>query len=246
MRLIPAIDLRAGRCVRLRQGDFDAETVFAVQPLELLEKFRSWGADWVHIVDLDGARDATAANRPIIDALADGGDVHLQVGGGVRSRAAVAALLDRGVARVVLGSLAVTSPEETVNLIRTFGAGRIAVALDVRMDDLGVPRVAAHGWREQTAISLWDAIEALIAPGLDHLLCTDVGRDGMLAGPNLELYREGLRRYPQFAWQASGGIRSAADLAALAGLGVAAAVSGRALLEGLIPVEELRPFLPNA
>jgi phosphoribosylformimino-5-aminoimidazole carboxamide ribotide isomerase len=250
MRLIPAIDLRGGRCVRLRQGDFDAETVFAFDPLQLLERYRSWGADWLHVVDLDAAREPSVTvrtpNRALIDALIAENGIHVQVGGGLRSRAAIADLLDDGAGRVVVGSLAVNAPAEVTALIRDFGANRMTIALDVRIDDRGTPHVATHGWRQQTTVSLWAAIDALAVHGLTHVLCTDVARDGMLAGPNLELYREARRRHPAIEWQASGGIRHAGDLAALAGLGVAAAVSGRALLENLIMPEELRPFLPNA
>jgi phosphoribosylformimino-5-aminoimidazole carboxamide ribotide isomerase len=246
MRLIPAIDLRGGRCVRLRQGDFRAETVFDVAPRDLLERYRACGADWVHVVDLDGARDAATVNQETIVQLATLPGVQLQVGGGLRSRTAVLALCERGIARAVVGSLAVSAPAELGAIARELGAERIVIALDVRIDEGKVPRVATHGWREQTAIALWDAVEAVAAEGLTRVLCTDVARDGMLAGPNLDLYREAGRRYPAIEWQASGGIRDARDLAALAGTGVAAAVSGRALLEGRIKPEELRPFLPNA
>ncbi len=246
MRLIPAIDLRGGKCVRLRQGDFSAETVFPCAPQDLLERYRSWGADWVHVVDLDAARDGAATNSATLDALAAAAKVHLQVGGGLRTRAAVEACLKRGAARAVLGSLAVSAPLEVAALVQAFGAQRVTAALDVRIDLHGTPRAATHGWREQTSICLWDAVAALMQHGVRHVLCTDVGRDGMLDGPNLELYTEAVRRYPRLEWQASGGIRDAADLHALATIGLAAAISGRALLEDRIALEELRPFLPNA
>ena len=246
MRLIPAIDLRGGRCVRLRQGDFAAETVFDLDPRELLERYRAWGADWVHVVDLDGARDGTTANRDVIALLAAQPGVQLQVGGGLRSIAAILELLERGIARAVIGSLALSAPAQIGAVARELGAQRIVVALDVRIDSTNVPRVATHGWRQQTATALWDAVEAVAAEGLTRVLCTDVARDGMLAGPNLDLYREGVRRFPALEWQASGGIRGVQDLAALAQTGVAAAVSGRALLEERMNPEELRPFLPNA
>jgi len=246
MRLIPAIDLRGGRCVRLRQGDFAAETVFDLDPRELLERYRAWGADWVHVVDLDGARDGTTANRDVIALLAAQPGVQLQVGGGLRSIAAILELLERGIARAVIGSLALSAPAQIGAVARELGAQRIVVALDVRIDSSNAPRVATHGWRQQTATALWDAVEAVAAEGLTRVLCTDVARDGMLAGPNLDLYREGVRRFPAIEWQASGGIRGVQDLAALAQTGVAAAVSGRALLEERMNPEELRPFLPNA
>ena len=246
MRLIPAIDLRGGKCVRLRQGDFSAESVFPVEPLELLDRYREWGADWVHVVDLDAARDGASTNGAALDALAAHGKVHLQIGGGLRTRAAVEGRLKRGAARAVLGSLAVDAPLEVAALIDGFGAERVTAALDVRIDAHGTPRVATHGWREQTLIPLWDAVSVLTGHGVRHVLCTDVARDGMHDGPNLELYGEALRRFPRLEWQASGGIRNAADLNALAQLGLPAAISGRALLEDRIALEELRPFLPNA
>ncbi len=246
MRLIPAIDLRGGRCVRLLLGDFDAETVYAPAPLELLAKYRDQGADWLHVVDLDGARDGTGANLSIIRDLAAQRDVKLQVGGGLRDRAAVAAMLKLGAARVVVGSAAVTDAAAVSAWFAEFGAERITLAFDVRLDERGTPCVATHGWRQQSQLSLWDAVAAFEAAALKHVLCTDVRRDGALSGPNVALYREAAARFPSVQWQASGGVRGAHDLAALAGAGAAAAISGKALLDELIPVEELRAFLPNA
>jgi phosphoribosylformimino-5-aminoimidazole carboxamide ribotide isomerase len=250
MRLIPAIDLKAGRCVRLFQGNFAAETRYPAQPKALLVKYRDFGADWLHVVDLDGARDgagdAAAGNRTTIAGLAAEAGIKLQVGGGLRSVAAVSQMLDLGVQRVVVGSAALTETDQVRNWLRHFGPERIALAFDVRLDEDGTARVATHGWRRQSALSLWDAVASFGAADLEHVLCTDVSRDGALTGPNVELYREAVRRFPEIAWQASGGIRDAADLRALAECGAAAAISGKALLEELIPIEELRPFLPNA
>jgi phosphoribosylformimino-5-aminoimidazole carboxamide ribotide isomerase len=247
MQLIPAIDLRGGRCVRLLQGRFDAETVYAVDPLEVLDRYLALGARQIHVVDLDGAREGSQANRSAIAriaARAPAGGV--QVGGGVRSRAVVDELLALGVARVVIGSVAVTAPDEVALWLRDPGAERIVLAFDVRLDEGGTPRLATHGWERQTETSLWDAVERYLPAGLQHVLCTDVARDGAMSGPNLALYAEAVRRFPGIDWQASGGVSRAADLHALAATGVAAVISGRALLEGRLVAEEVAPFLPAA
>jgi phosphoribosylformimino-5-aminoimidazole carboxamide ribotide isomerase len=246
MRLIPAIDLLGGRCVRLLQGDFAAETRYEVEPVELLARYRAYGADWLHIVDLDGARDGGGGNRPIIATLAAEPGMQLQVGGGLRSFDAVREVLELGAARAVVGSTALTDPDDVRRWLRHFGTGRITLAFDVRFDEGGTPRLATHGWRRQSTLSLWEAVADFVVAGLTHVLCTDVSRDGALGGPNVPLYAEAARRHPEVAWQASGGIRDARDLHALAGCGVAAAISGKALLEERIPIEELAPFLPNA
>ena len=247
MRLIPAIDLRGGRCVRLLQGRFDAETVYSSDPLEVLDRYLALGATAIHVVDLDGARAGSQANRTAIARLA--GHVQpgtVQVGGGVRSRAVVEELLALGVARVVVGSVAVTEPDEVTGWLRDPGAERVVLAFDVRLDEGGTPRLATHGWERQTQTSLWDAVERYLPAGLRHVLCTDVARDGAMSGPNLALYTEAVRRFPGIDWQASGGVSRAADLHVLAATGVAAVISGRALLEGRLSAEEVAPFLPAA
>jgi phosphoribosylformimino-5-aminoimidazole carboxamide ribotide isomerase len=246
MRLIPAIDLKGGRCVRLLHGNFDAETLYEAQPLELLTKYRGLGADWLHVVDLDGARDGVPGNRVIIEQLAERCALKLQVGGGLRSSAALAQMLDCGVARVVVGSAAISHPEQVQEWLEHFGSERVTLAFDVRVDADGTPRVATHGWQRQSELSLWSALQRFAAGTLKHVLCTDVARDGALSGPNLSLYDAAVKRHPEIEWQASGGVRHAADLHALAAAGTSAAISGKALLEQLMTREELQPFLPNA
>jgi len=246
MRLIPAIDLKDGRCVRLLRGDFDAETRYGADPRALLAKYRGFGADWLHVVDLDGARDGNSRNREIIVELAMQTAVMLQVGGGLRDSGAVSGILNAGVGRAVIGSVAVTGIDLVRAWLDDFGAERVALAFDVRLDLAGTPRVAIHGWREQSELSLWDAVANFADTELKHVLCTDVSRDGALSGPNVDLYAEAVRRFPHIEWQASGGIRDARDLRALARTGVKAAISGKALLDELIPLEDLQPFLPNA
>lgn len=246
MILIPSIDLRNGRCVRLLKGNFDAETRYDLEPHELLQRYRALGANWLHVVDLDGAKDGRLANRSVIVRLASQRALHIQVGGGVRSADVVDDLLRHGIDRVIVGSAAVEKPADVQAWMKKYGAEKIGLAFDVRHDSQGVPRVLIRGWTKDSKLTLWEAIESYLPHGLKHVLCTDVELDGALAGPAVALYTEAIRRYPQIAWQASGGVRSAADLAALAALGAAAAISGKALLEELISPLELRPFLPNA
>ncbi|MCW5572557.1 MAG: 1-(5-phosphoribosyl)-5-((5-phosphoribosylamino)methylideneamino)imidazole-4-carboxamide isomerase [Steroidobacteraceae bacterium] len=246
MLLIPSIDLRGGHCVRLHQGDFAAETRYEVSAGALLARYAGQGASWLHVVDLDGARDGVLANRAIVLQLAAQRRLRLQVGGGVRDHAAVDDLLQNGVERVVVGSAAIERSGEVRGWFRRYGAERLCLALDVRDAASDNPRVQTRGWLKGSGVSLWDAVADYAACGLVHVLCTDVARDGALAGPNLELYAQARRRFPAIAWQASGGVRDGADLAALAALGVAAAVSGKALLENRISAQELAPYFPAA
>lgn len=247
LRLIPAIDLRDGKCVRLFQGRFDAETVYDEDPARVLARYRALGARYVHVVDLDGARDGSQGNRATIERLAHlYPDVGLQVGGGIRSRDVAADLLGIGVTRVVVGSVAVSRPAEVRDWMREFGADRVVLAFDVRLDAHGTPRLTTHGWEAQTDASLWETVEDYRVHDARHVLCTDVSRDGALSGPNVALYTEATRRFPTVEWQASGGVASGADLRVLAGTRAAAVISGRALLEERIPAEELQPFLPGA
>jgi len=245
MRLIPSIDLRNGRCVRLYKGDFGTETRYEAEPLALVRRYRDFGARWQHIVDLDGARDGRLAHRELIAALAAEPGVRLQVGGGLRTRAVVDDLLSLGVARAVVGSAALEQPDEVAGWLRELGPERICLAFDARLDPDGTPRLQSRGWLEATQWSLWQAVERFAPAGLRHVLCTDIERDGALAGPNAALYAEAARRFPAIHWQASGGVSSVADLATLAAAGAAAAISGKALLEDRLPEEELQPFLPS-
>ncbi len=246
MLLIPSIDLRGGHSVRLLRGDFAAETRYQQSPQELLAHYQRLGAPWLHIVDLDGARDGVLVNRDIIRELAGQRGIQLQVGGGLRELAAVEDLLSQGVARVVIGSAAVDRRDEVARWMRRLGPERVCLAFDVQLDTQAIPRLRIHGWRQHSALSLWDAVAGFAGDGLTHVLCTDIDRDGALGGPNLALYVEALRRFPQIQWQASGGIASSADLTALAACGLPSAISGKALLEQRMSPEELRPFLPNA
>jgi phosphoribosylformimino-5-aminoimidazole carboxamide ribotide isomerase len=245
MDLIPAIDLRDGRCVRLLKGDFAKETRYPADPVELAVQYRQLGAAWLHIVDLDGAKRGEPVNLPLIRRMQEAAGVSVQLGGGIRTRASLEQAL--GVAaRAVIGSLAVTDPDVVAEWLDELGPDRLTLALDVRLSDDGVPMLATHGWTRASTLTLAAAIERFSAAGLRHVLCTDIDRDGALSGPNVALYRDCATRWPAIAFQASGGVRDAADLAALSAAGVAATVAGKALLEGRLKPEEIRPFLRGA
>lgn len=231
--------------MRLREGDFAAETAYAIEPAALAERYRTLGARWLHVVDLDGAKDGIAVNTPIIMELARQPSICLQVGGGVRSAAVIEALLSGGVARVVVGTAAIERPDEVAAWLKEFGPERICLAFDVRLSPGGEPRVRTDGWTRNAPMGLDRAIASFARTALKYVLCTDIERDGTLNGPNVELYRNSLARFPELRWQASGGIRNVQDLSALRAIGLAAAVAGTALLQERIPATELRPFLPD-
>jgi phosphoribosylformimino-5-aminoimidazole carboxamide ribotide isomerase len=245
MELIPAIDLRDGRCVRLLKGDFERETRYSVDPVELAQHYRQLGARTLHVVDLDGAKQGVPVNLPVIRRMRAAAGVEIQLGGGIRARTSLEDALEVA-ARAVIGSLAVSDPDLVAAWLTEFGPDRLTLALDVRLGGDGTPLLATHGWTRASKLSLGAAIERFALVGLKHVLCTDIDRDGALSGPNVELYRNCVRRWPGIEFQASGGVRDAGDLTALAAAGVTATVSGKALLEGRLKPEEIRPFLRGA
>ena len=231
MIIYPAIDLKDGVCVRLMHGRFDQVTRYDEDPAERLALFAIEGAAWVHVVDLDGAEAGRAVQHTRIGELAGAVDVCIQSGGGVRSAEDVERLLDAGVTRVVVGSLAVTRPDEVADWLGRFGPGRLTLAFDVRLAD-GVPTPALKGWTEAAATDLWAALDRYPEGTLEHVLVTDVGRDGALTGPNIELLTQVMARRPDLKVQASGGVSSLADLVALKAAGCHGAIVGRAIYEG--------------
>ncbi|MDH4256894.1 MAG: 1-(5-phosphoribosyl)-5-[(5-phosphoribosylamino)methylideneamino]imidazole-4-carboxamide isomerase [Gammaproteobacteria bacterium] len=246
MKVIPAIDLKDGRCVRLYQGEFDRETHYSDDPLAVATRFESMGFRGLHVVDLDGARSGTQHHQDVVRSMAGNTGLEVQLGGGIRSRDTVTAWLGAGVVRCVIGSIAITDPGSVAAWIESFGADRIVLALDVRIDADGTPRLTSHGWTRTSATSLWEYVDDMRERGLCHVLCTDVGRDGAMAGPNVDLYSAFCQRYPDIRLQASGGVRHIGDLETLRAIGADSAITGKALLDGKITREEIVAFLRNA
>ena len=234
----PALDIREGRVVRLRQGDYAQETRYGDDPLPRAQAFAGQGAQWMHLVDLDAARAGGYTLAPLLAQIRQQAGLHVQTGGGVRGRADVERILQAGASRVVVGSLAVREPEAVIGWLAEFGPERITIALDARQDDDGQWQLPIHGWTENAGVTLDVLAQRYAAAGMRHLLCTDIARDGMLAGPNLDLYRHLAGLLPGVAIQASGGIRDVADVAAARAAGCRGAVLGKALLEQRMDLAE--------
>ncbi len=201
--IIPAIDLIEGKVVRLYQGDYAQTTEYKLDPIDVVKDYASQGASILHIVDLTGAKDPSKRQIPLIKAMAATGLMTFQSGGGVRTKQDVQDLLNAGVERVVIGSLAVSEQATVAKWFTEFGPEHIVLALDINIDKNGNKFVATHGWQQDSGVS----IEALIAHyakvGLKHVLCTDISRDGTLSGANNALYQELVEQYPDINWQAS-------------------------------------------
>jgi len=245
MEVIPAIDLLDGGVVRLLKGDFERVTRYEEDPLDLARRYLAAGLTRLHAVDLDGARTGEPVNMPVIAAFAGAG-LRVQAGGGIRDLGRLQALLAAGAERAVIGSVAVEDPDTVSQWIDAVGAARIVLAFDVELDADGTPQARTHGWTRGSGISLWELLERYAPTGVRDVLCTDISRDGTLEGPNTALYQACTRRHPEFRFIASGGVSGAADLPVLAAAGASAVVSGKALLDGRLTLEEIERFLRDA
>ena len=246
MEVIPAIDLLDRQCVRLYQGDFSRVTVYSTDPVELARRYSAAGLRRLHVVDLDGARTGSPQNMDLISAMASQAGVAVQAGGGLRDLGRALALRAAGADRVVVGSVAAEQPEVALEWLDRLGPAHLVLAFDVRVPAGLDPVVLTRGWVRESGHSLWELLERFCARGARHFLCTDIAQDGTLAGPNLELYQECSRRFPQAAVIASGGVGSLEDLRQLATTGAAAVVTGKALLDGRLTLEEVESFLRAA
>ena len=235
MILLPAIDLIGGRCVRLAQGDFARETSYSDDPAAALADFAAGGAQEAHLVDLDGARAGAPRQHELFATLARTTDLKLQVAGGFRTADQVAASLDAGVERVVIGSLALADPPAFTDMLDRFGSDRLTLALDVRLEG-GAAMVATHGWEVGSGRTLTEILSGF--PAVRHLLVTDIARDGMLSGPNIALMSAILANFPTVELQASGGVATLADLPALVATGARRAIVGKAIWERKFTVAE--------
>ena len=234
--VIPAIDLRGGKVVRLQQGDYERQATYGDDPRAFVARYAQAGAAWLHVVDLDGARSGGLGNLRTIEAIARDG-LRIQAGGGVRGEDDLRRLFSAGVSRAVVGSLAVREPDAVAGWLAGYGSECLTIALDTRRSD-GCWTLPSAGWTETEARTLDELAPWYAARGARHLLCTDIERDGMLAGFNLGLYRHLAEIAPTMAVQASGGVRDLDDIRGARAAGAAAVILGRALLEGRFTVEE--------
>jgi phosphoribosylformimino-5-aminoimidazole carboxamide ribotide isomerase len=231
MQIWPAIDLRGGKCVRLRQGDYDRETVFGEDPAAMARHWVEQGAQCLHLVDLDGARSGRIENQRSIEAVLAAVDVPCELGGGIRQEATIRGLLDAGMHRVVIGTLAAKQPDWFRQMCRAF-PGRVVLGLDARGGD-----VATDGWREMSRTPAVDLARELAVEPLAAIIYTDIDTDGMLGGPNFEAIAQ-LQRAVDVPVVASGGVSSGEDVSRLASLGVAGCIIGRALYEQTLSLAE--------
>ncbi|MDB2384252.1 1-(5-phosphoribosyl)-5-[(5-phosphoribosylamino)methylideneamino]imidazole-4-carboxamide isomerase [Endozoicomonas sp.] len=240
--IIPALDLINGQVVRLRQGKYDQVTEYAVEPSEQFSEYYRAGAEWLHLVDLTGAKDPAARQLSVIGKVLADAPTNIQIGGGIRTDQDVNDLLAAGANRVVVGSTAIREPEKVMQWINDYGQESIVLAVDININGMGDRLVAISGWQEDSGMSVEALLDSYLPEGLKHVLCTDISRDGMLSGSNTALYRDLCRQFPTLAFQSSGGIGSLEDIAALKDTGVAGVIVGRALLDGRFSAQQAVNF----
>ncbi len=230
MKIFPAIDLLGGKAVRLKKGDYNEVTVYSECPPEMAKSFKAAGAEWIHVVDLDGARDGSTANFATVAEIAKSG-LKVEIGGGIRSMETVKKYIEAGVSRVIIGTAAVSNPDFLKTALAEYGE-KIAVGVDIK-DGM----VAIKGWLEVSALECFEFCEKLQNDGVSTVICTDISKDGMLSGTNTELYRRLSERFTM-NFVASGGVSTIDDVKALAKMGMYGAIVGKAIYTGNIDLKE--------
>ena len=236
--IFPAMDLMDGGCVRLLKGDFDARTNYDADPVSVATAYAEAGAEWMHIVDLDGAKAGKSEQSDLILKVANSANIKVQTGGGIRDLAQISRLIDGGVDRVVIGSLAITNPQMVKHWLRDVGPDAICLALDVNQGDDGEYRPATKGWTEPSQKTLWNVLSEYMGSGLKTVLVTDIGRDGMQKGGNLKLYKRIQSKFPTLDLITSGGVGTLKHVKSLKRLNPHGIIIGKALYEGAFTLSE--------
>ncbi len=231
MKLFPAIDLKDKKVVRLFKGDYNQMTVYSDNPLEIAKGFKASGAEYLHVVDLDGAKDGDNPNFEIVADLAENSGLKVEIGGGIRSEEIIKKYIDAGVMRVILGTVAISNPDFVAEMVNKYG-DKIAVGVDM----LG-GKVATHGWLNVSEVDGFEFCERLEKMGVATVICTDISKDGAMQGTNRELYREMATRF-KFDTVASGGVSTLDDVKALNEMNVYGAILGKALYTGAIDLKD--------
>jgi len=238
MEIIPAIDLINGQCVRLTEGDFAQQITYDSDPLAVAQRFEQAGVKRLHLVDLDGARARRPVNLPVLERLARHTSLVIDYGGGLQSGDSLRQAFEAGAAQITAGSIAVREPATVRDWLAQFGAERILLGADFRDN-----HIAINAWAEQSERKLAEFIQGYLTAGATTFICTDVSKDGKLQGPSLATYQELRAALPQARLIASGGVTTLADVEALAAAGMHGAIIGKAIYEGTITLEELKPWL---
>lgn len=234
MRIIPAIDIIDGSCVRLTQGDYTQKKVYNENPLDVALAFEEAGLQYLHLIDLDGAKAGKVTNWKVIEDITSGTGLTVDFGGGIKTTDELSRLFEYGVAQVNIGSMAVTNPEMLSEWIEKFGSEKIILSADVKAE-----KIAISGWQENSLITINDFLKDYIRKGIEYVTCTDISTDGMLTGPNIDLYKKILLSFPQLNLIASGGVSSMDDLYELKQIGVDGVIVGKAIYEERVKLDEL-------
>ena len=239
IKLIPAIDIIDGKCVRLSQGDYQSKKVYNENPVEVAKIFEAHGIHRLHVVDLDGAASKHVVNYKVLETLAGQTSLVIDFGGGIKSDEDLHIAFESGAQMVTLGSIAVKEPDTFNRWMEVYGSERIILGADAKDG-----KIAVNGWLECSRLELMPFLDDYIKKGVAKVLCTDISRDGMLNGPSLELYKQIMEAHPDLHLIASGGISGMKDIEALNEAGIPAVVFGKAFYEGRITLQELKAFLP--
>lgn len=233
IELIPAIDIINGQCVRLTKGDYDQKTVYG-NPLDMAQEFERIGYERLHVVDLDGAKSKHIVNSNVLQSLASETKLTIDFGGGIKTDEDIETAFNSGAQMVTIGSIAVTNPERFMGWLEKYGSDRIILGADVRNG-----RISINGWKEDSSEDLLPFLKKYINAGVSEVLCTEISKDGTLAGPAIDLYKRVMEAYPELHLIASGGVSSMDDIKALDAAGIPAVVFGKAIYEGKINLQEL-------
>ncbi|HQQ97802.1 MAG TPA: 1-(5-phosphoribosyl)-5-[(5-phosphoribosylamino)methylideneamino]imidazole-4-carboxamide isomerase [Cyclobacteriaceae bacterium] len=235
MKIIPAIDIIGGKCVRLTQGDYGKMKIYRENPVEVAKEFEEADLEYLHLVDLDGAKKGRVVNWKIIESIQAETALKVDFGGGVKTEQEVEELLDLGIEQINIGSMAVRNPELFINLMQQFGPENFILSTDVKHE-----LIQMSGWTEETPLTVYNLVNQFISKGLEYISCTDIHTDGMLQGPNFGLYKKLKSRFPELNIIASGGISSLKDLEELNYLKIHGAIVGKAIYENKIKLSELK------